>query len=363
MQLKLADNLKRLRRQREITQEDLADFLGVSFQAVSKWERGEGYPDITILPAIANFFDVTLDELVGMNTLKKNAERDELMKKHRKLTSRGKIAEDIALLRDALKTFPNDYELMTELACFLDGFGNSDEERKKNREEAIALSERILKFCTDGEIRNNVQCNVCFTLWRNGETEKAIERAEKLPGIYKTRELTLPRFLNGSEQIECCQSTIQVLHWAYWWLTNILVHTDHYTVDEKIILLKKAIDFYIIIYEKEDYLFAHIRLADICEDIAILLLKQGNADDGLNYLEQAARHCVSFVTMPETKAYESLAVNTLVYQKTGTDFRSENNACRNLLCSITEDKDGIYTPLKKHDRMMSIVAELTKYAN
>ena len=65
MNINIADNLKRLRKQRELTQEDLANFIGVSFQAVSKWECGDGYPDITILPALANFFDVTLDEYAG----------------------------------------------------------------------------------------------------------------------------------------------------------------------------------------------------------------------------------------------------------------------------------------------------------
>lgn len=193
--------------------------------------------------------------------------------------------------------------------------------------------------------------------------QKATALAKKLPGIYKTRELTLPRFLTGKEQIEWCQSTIQVLNYAYWWLTNILVGTEHYSPDEKIALLKKAIDFYKIVYEKEDFLFGHIRLADACEDIAVLLFKEGKRDEGLTYLEQAVKHCVSFVNMPETKPFESLAVNTLVYEKQGTDFRNEKNACRNLLDGIRADKDGVYAPLGKDERLLAILAELEKYAN
>ena len=49
MNIYFSENIKQLRKERDLTQEALADFLGVSFQAVSKWERGESYPDIEIL--------------------------------------------------------------------------------------------------------------------------------------------------------------------------------------------------------------------------------------------------------------------------------------------------------------------------
>ena len=56
MTIYLSENIKRLRRENNLTQETLAEFLGVTFQSVSNWERGESYPDITILPEIASFF-------------------------------------------------------------------------------------------------------------------------------------------------------------------------------------------------------------------------------------------------------------------------------------------------------------------
>lgn len=70
MNIYLGENIKRLRREKELTQETLADFLGVTFQSVSKWERGESYPDITMLPEIADFFKVSVDELFGANRQK-----------------------------------------------------------------------------------------------------------------------------------------------------------------------------------------------------------------------------------------------------------------------------------------------------
>ena len=60
MELKIAENLKRLRRERGNTQDDLANHLSISVQAVSKWERGDGFPDITLLPSLAYFLNYKL---------------------------------------------------------------------------------------------------------------------------------------------------------------------------------------------------------------------------------------------------------------------------------------------------------------
>ena len=74
MNIFFSENIRRLRKERELTQENLADFLGVSFQAVSKWERGESYPDIELLPAIADFFGVSADSLLGIDRAKSEKE-------------------------------------------------------------------------------------------------------------------------------------------------------------------------------------------------------------------------------------------------------------------------------------------------
>ena len=64
MKLSLGENIKRKRIERKLTQEEVATHLGVSFQSVSKWERGEGYPDIELLPALAAVLGVSVQELL-----------------------------------------------------------------------------------------------------------------------------------------------------------------------------------------------------------------------------------------------------------------------------------------------------------
>ena len=71
MEICLKDTLRALRQKNNITQEALAQHLGITSQSVGKWERGEGYPDITLLPAIAAYFDVTIDDLLDVGAARK----------------------------------------------------------------------------------------------------------------------------------------------------------------------------------------------------------------------------------------------------------------------------------------------------
>ena len=78
MNLYLSDKLKEMRSKKNISQEKLAQYLNVSFQAVSKWENGNSYPDITLLPDIARFFGITVDELLCVEKL----DEDKLFEKY-----------------------------------------------------------------------------------------------------------------------------------------------------------------------------------------------------------------------------------------------------------------------------------------
>ena len=88
MNIYFGENLKNLRREKNLTQEKLADFLGVSFQTVSKWERGDTYPDITMLPEIAGFFKISVDDLLGVNRAENEKEITEKLQEYDNLTNR-----------------------------------------------------------------------------------------------------------------------------------------------------------------------------------------------------------------------------------------------------------------------------------
>ncbi|MBO5218271.1 MAG: helix-turn-helix transcriptional regulator, partial [Clostridia bacterium] len=120
MNLKIGENLRRFRRERELTQEEVASHLGVSFQAVSKWERNEGYPDITLLPAIANYFGVTVDALIGMEDVASAAQYETYNRRWTENRIARLHAANVALMKEALAIFPNDALLLVQLSASLE---------------------------------------------------------------------------------------------------------------------------------------------------------------------------------------------------------------------------------------------------
>lgn len=121
MQLDLGNNIRQFRRRDKKTQEALAEVLGVTSQAVSRWESGGSYPDMNLIPPIANFFGVSIDELFGY-TNQREQKIDELVAqvydmKRKNNGVDNNIRECIAFARNALIEFPGNEKLMLS-PCF-----------------------------------------------------------------------------------------------------------------------------------------------------------------------------------------------------------------------------------------------------
>ena len=110
-ELKIAEVILRERRKLKLTQEELANALMVSPQAVSNWERG-GYPDITLLPRIANYFKITVDELIGNDEASHQADVEFFMSKF----NHALPAEQLILAKEYYQKYPSDFAICDCLA-------------------------------------------------------------------------------------------------------------------------------------------------------------------------------------------------------------------------------------------------------
>ncbi len=208
MDICIGSNLRRLRKAKDITQEELAEFLGVSFQSVSKWERGDCYPDIALLPGIANFFGVTIDELMGMNDINKQSRLGDIYKQVHELETGKQYQEAVHVLRKALKLFPNNYGLLSELAIALSSEHMRAALGHSALEEALMLSERVLDNCANEKIRSTTRANLCFLYQHMGQRQKAVALAKTLPHIWESREMLLPELMDEQEYKNALRASI-----------------------------------------------------------------------------------------------------------------------------------------------------------
>ena len=172
MDLIISERIKKYRKDKEMTQEALAQALSVSPQSISKWECGDGYPDITLLPAIANFFEVTVDELIGNDEI---SAKEDVQKNFFDVIGKLPPDEQLELALQYNKKYPRNWHVATSLMHRISHYrGDKEDEYRKL---LVNIGERILKDCTDSTIRRSAVTAICMVCdeedivsWLNRDT-------------------------------------------------------------------------------------------------------------------------------------------------------------------------------------------------
>ena len=180
----LSENLKKYRLLKNLTQEDIAEMLNITPQSVSKWERGESYPDITFLPALANIFETSIDLLIGMDTIRAEQTLYNIHKTATEFQRSGDYTSVEKVYRDALLIYPNKPGMLLGLAGILALQGKS--------EEAIELIERCLPISTSEKQKATMRATLCFLYLKCGRKDKAYALASELPHTRESREVIQP---------------------------------------------------------------------------------------------------------------------------------------------------------------------------
>lgn len=344
MNLNLSKNIRKYRRDLSLSQEQLAERLGVSPQTVSKWERDECMPDITLLPRIAGFFHITVDTLLGVNLLKEEEEVESIIAKCAEADCHYRGNEIAALCEEGLKKYPNNFKLMAWQAYIL----QRDEPKR-----AIEISDYLLANCTDSGLRRWTESNRCYALFNAGEKEKAIAAARELPCYYDTREDVLRSFLRGDELLTHVQDDI-ILKLAYEFWFSIRKIGDSCTPDERIALYQKSNAVYDAIYETEDLAFKLTRKLRNYQGMAEVSLKEGRIEDALGYLREAADCAVRHDALPGVVESEALLFRAHPYDRRNEGFPNMRAA----LLRDLETEDEFYADLRENAGFREILSLL-----
>lgn len=181
--LLIGEVIYRLRKEKGITQDQLANFIGVSTAAVSKWESGISYPDITLLPVLATFFNITIDTLLNFKVELSDDEVMNLFSECEKLFSRGEIEAAIVTSKGHLSKYPNSYYLKLRIGFLFTMYSwksPSEEQGMKMIGEAIELYEDVSKNCSDIELCEQALFQLGALYPMVEEEDKAIECLNKI---------------------------------------------------------------------------------------------------------------------------------------------------------------------------------------
>ncbi len=326
MTVQLGTKIRDLRKRDGRTQENLADALGVTCQAISRWEQNATFPDMNLIPAIANYFGITIDELFGYEN---DRERrvDALLARidtmeNDNLRGDVNLEECITLLREGLAEFPGNERITHRLAGILsttgwrrhhewlnygeDGYLRSDFDRHRTNEywnEAILLYEHLIEKAEDDRIRTDSLCSLMM-LYRNiGDTPKVLTLAERLPTLAQSKEIMLAMATDGKNQAKYLGNALlalayQLAEQTVYALVNSIRHFDTPpAMTESIRVVQGLVDLFRLIcgenlglYHRES---AYLRLY-----LSRLMWENGLHDEAFAVLDLA---------LEDAQAYDALA--------------------------------------------------------
>ena len=255
--------IKKLRRDRNITQEQLAEYLGVSTNAVSQWECDKTAPDISHLPVLANIFEVSADVLLEIDIAKskKQSEIKAFTTKYAELHSQGKSEERLKLCRTMQKKYPNDETVRFYLMRVL-----QNEYIDESFDEIVMLGEQLLESANTEYRTGAIRC-LCFTYLHKENRSKALQYADMMP---PAEDLHV-HVLEGNTLVEHCQNYFwKVCDQMYLYLHSLLNCKEAgYTHEEKHSMWNTMYDMFNMIFPHRDFGFWEERLAKICFFMAI----------------------------------------------------------------------------------------------
>lgn len=312
MQLDLGQKIRELRRRDGRTQEALAESIGVTSQAVSRWEANGGYPDMEMIPSIANYFGVSIDELFGYNN-ERSKKIDELATKidHMNRQNNGEdinIDECISLARNALIEFPGNEKIMLCLASVLynagyvrygeyhllddEGYDVLDVEKHRTYvewKEAISLYEKLLKTMDDGDPRHRATRELTQLYLNVGEHTRATEIIETAPDIYGSREFLKAKATDGKKRAEAYGEGLlkTVRACSELMVSGVLANEKNMTVSDKVQSLRGAIEIFNIVCTDGNCGLHHSYIARIYTLLSLYLWLDGKKDDAFEALDNS----------------------------------------------------------------------------
>ncbi len=328
MTIFLGENIKRLRREQNLTQETLAEFLGVTFQSISKWERGESYPDITLLPALASFFKVSTDELLGVNKSQDEEEIKRLLKEHDNFTDTKLILKAITNLKEK---YPTDFRVQLRWMGYLIFYDDYDT-LEQRIPQIMSIYQNIQNNCTKDSIRICAKRYYIYLMGNLACKENPKVTFEDYEPVI--REMPLMRdgrenycyFYSLHKHPDADKITMEAIEEQLFLFYDAISgynFTSKFDRDYQISFIEKTIDFFNYIYDDGNYSRMWRSVMSRCYGmLGWFYFEKGDEEKSLQNLRQAAELAVKFDNLDRITVLHSTLFEgkTFDKQELGTTF-------------------------------------------
>ena len=226
----IGEKIKALRKKNDLTQEKLADFLCVSYQAVSKWETGVSSPDLSLIAPLTKLFNVSADELLCLNETEPDARYTELEAAYEETFKTNDLAQRQKICETAVLEYPGDMKFLCNLAWVVSNRSFEHEDQDAyigEQEKAIKLFNAVIKNCGNDELRNNAIHGIVQLLSWRGRRSEAKKYAEMLPKqTFDNRDEIWKYCLDGEEMIKYKQERLESKFSSVLWDLLLMPHAD-----------------------------------------------------------------------------------------------------------------------------------------
>lgn len=256
--LNLAENIIRLRHDKKITQEQLADFVGVTKASVSKWETKQSMPDILLLPQLASFFDVTIDELLGYEPQLSKEQMQKIYMELAAAFAKEPFEEVIERVENVEKEYYSCYPFLHQLTLlYLNHFmlAGDRERQQEVLKKALHLCDHILADCKEISICNETVVLRAMVLLQLGKALEVIESLEEIAnpvsaarqsGNVMVQAYQMAGELEKADSFTQINMYNEVLALVGWSTEYIAIHSDNPAICEETIrrvdMVAKAYD-------------------------------------------------------------------------------------------------------------------------
>jgi transcriptional regulator with XRE-family HTH domain len=310
--------IKRLRRNADMTQEQLAEMLSVSPQAVSRWETDTAMPDISFLRPLSTIFGVTSDVLLEIDVARVNEQVHAYVQEILQLRLNKAYEEMLSLARKAYKEIPTDLKLASMLAYALRTGKNGESE--ENIDEAISLLKLILEKSLDNTLRFRATSALCrIYATKKNNKEQALFYANQLPehhqlsAPYMIAQYNLMPEEKKTETyrrliVQYARATVDAMYALA--DPDFEDQENDLSVAQRIEIMEMQLEILRLVYG-EQLLAVNIDFYNIKRIIGCLYLLNGEQERALDYYEEAAEHAIAFDTYCEDASYTSLIAGGL----------------------------------------------------